>query len=388
MAAVRKYTARPNHWRAELSLGPDPDRPGKYLRRSFVLCPASCHLQCSPYPQYRARTKTEARAIADRIEEELELARGRDTRLAAVAARWLESKTTIERNTRYSYEAIIRNHIRPHFGATHVQEITPADVQRWVDGFGEKRSTGERALVTLRQILTHAVLERLITVNPAREIKRPRRARAEVAIPTDAELDRFFTGLRDAAGPWLVAYLLLGAETGARRGELAALRWCDVDLEERTLHVDGSIDRWRERKATKTHASRMVPLSTIAVQVLTVWRATVVDEARTDAALDIREPLPEWYVFHSPQHGYAEPRNPNSIGRQLQRHRDALELPPITIKTLRHHFASRVFSATKNDIAGAKLAGWVDATMFRKVYGHPMQEDLRDAIDAASTSSG
>ncbi|HYF26548.1 MAG TPA: tyrosine-type recombinase/integrase [Baekduia sp.] len=45
--------------------------------------------------------------------------------------------------------------------------------------------------------------------------------------------------MRDNAPPWAMALLLLQAATGARIGEVAGVRWCDIDGAKRTVRVDG-----------------------------------------------------------------------------------------------------------------------------------------------------
>jgi integrase len=53
--------------------------------------------------------------------------------------------------------------------------------------------------------------------------------------------------------------------TGARRGEVCALRWCDVDLDERIVRIGRSVSATASAgliiKSTKTGRSRVVSLT-------------------------------------------------------------------------------------------------------------------------------
>jgi len=88
----------------------------------------------------------------------------------------------------------------------------------------------------------------------------PEQAEALLAIPR-AELKHERWQVRDNAGARLVAYTLM-LEIGLRRGEVAAQRWDDVDLEARTLRVTRD----------KARRKDVIPLTRRATAVLRWWR--------------------------------------------------------------------------------------------------------------------
>ena len=51
------------------------------------------------------------------------------------------------------------------------------------------------------------------------------------------------------------------AETGARPGEVLALRWSDVDIDRRTLRIERAVSLGGQIKPTKTEAARIVRLT-------------------------------------------------------------------------------------------------------------------------------
>ena len=76
--------------------------------------------------------------------------------------------------------------------------------------------------------------------------------------------------------------LLVGAVTGARRGELCALRWADLDfvtgsvlIHRALIDVGGRVGE----KNTKTHAARRLRLDPATVEALTVYRAATEERA-------------------------------------------------------------------------------------------------------------
>ena len=87
-------------------------------------------------------------------------------------------------------------------------------------------------------------------------------------------------------------FLRLGAVTGARRGELCALRWRHIDFEASALHIEGALVEAGGvliEKDTKTHAERRMSLDARTLAVLAAHRAqleAVLAVARVSLASD------------------------------------------------------------------------------------------------------
>jgi integrase len=132
----------------------------------------------------------------------------------------------------------------------------PLDVRRRVQVVG--LAMQGKILKTLRAALNVAASDdhRLIDRNPAARFKLPRAERKPRTWWSSAQVHRFLEATQEDRlhALWRVALL-----RGLRRGELLALRWSDVDLDTRTLHL----------RAGKTEAAqRVVSLDTETVKVL------------------------------------------------------------------------------------------------------------------------
>jgi integrase len=97
--------------------------------------------------------------------------------------------------------------------------------------FGTKTAVGNRTLNSdlhcLSRVLNEAVAEGLIAKNPVAGIKKLREARRPRRYLTKTELGSLIAHAGAPFKPLLVAAIY----TGARRSELLALRWCDIDFE-------------------------------------------------------------------------------------------------------------------------------------------------------------
>jgi integrase len=154
------------------------------------------------------------------------------------ADQWLDS---LERkpSTIGSYRSTIV-HAKGLFGGTRVRRIGAEDIA----GFnmilrerGCSASTRAKHLRVLGACLQAAVFYRYAESNPVRDLppaQRPRPERKEAAYFENDELPRLFRRLRTE--PYR-SLCLVALKTGMRQGELFALRWCDVDLEEAVVRV-------------------------------------------------------------------------------------------------------------------------------------------------------
>jgi integrase len=172
-----------------------------------------------------------------------------------------------------------------------VRDLSPADVRRYLDliraetlrrrSVKRKPEEGPPADVSpatlakhLRQLgacLQAAISEGYASENPVRllhKTARPKVAKSRPVYYTDDELSRLWPEL--AERPVMVAVCKAAVATGMRLGELAALRWTDVNLLDRELHVRRSYDGVGE-ETPKSGEARTIDLTPPAAQVLEHW---------------------------------------------------------------------------------------------------------------------
>lgn len=134
------------------------------------------------------------------------------------------------------------------------------------------------APLTIRQI--HAILSGMfgaairwewIDRNPAASAKLPKALPRSPSSPEPDQVAKVIATARELGLELLALYLWLAAVTGARRGELCALQWADIDVERGVLHVAFSylvLPGVKTRKDTKTHQARRLAIDDITVTVL------------------------------------------------------------------------------------------------------------------------
>jgi integrase len=328
--------------------------------------------------------------------------------------RWLEV-LDVEMSTRRGYRTKIDNHIRPLLGDVPVGrldretlESSYAVLRRCRSHCRGRRYTEHRkagphectpvcrphrcrglADASIRQIhwiisgaLDAAVRWQWISVNQADQARKPAISRPNPRPPSAADAARLVgDAWKDA--DW-GAFVWVSMTTGARRGELCAVHWDDVDLDggaltlRRALFVDedGSL----KEKDTKTHQHRRIALDPDTVVVLGSLRERCRERAE---ALGISWSA-EGYVF-SPDPDGTRPLVPDTASQRFARMAERLGVR-CTLHSLRHYSATELISAgvDVHTVAGRLGHRGGGATTLRVYAAWVSEADQRAAVSLSA----
>lgn len=162
---------------------------------------------------------------------------------------WLQvHKPDIRAKTRESYDGVIRNRIIPKIGAVKLSDLDGTLLQQFINGQAKAFSPrgAQYARVVLKMGLKDAVRLGYLKTNPAEYVKAPRQIKAEMVTPTPEMILKM---LEAAQSTKFGVYFLVVAASGARRGEILALRWSDVDMKRA---ASKSCGRWCIPRARKS----------------------------------------------------------------------------------------------------------------------------------------
>ena len=203
----------------------------------------------------------------------------------------------------------------------------------------------------------------------------PRAQHKQVAVPSVADALAAFEDA-ESTNPEMATFLRLATATGARRGELCALRWTDVDLEAGTLHIQRSIAQVGQQtfeKSTKTHQSRLVPIGPGTVRRLITHRTTMIERA---AVCEI-DYLDDAFLFSNEPDGSAS-WLPKRITLAWIRLRARHGLDGIKLHALRHLAVSAMLDAGVPVRDVADMVGHLD-TRTTSIYTHGNEKRRRQA---------
>jgi integrase len=156
---------------------------------------------------------------------------------------WLKDsmRGSVRQSTLDRYEIAVRVHIKPALVRLKLRKLTPA---RLADFYQDRLAAGlapasvNKLHVTLHKALDQAAHWRMVPRNVAEAVKAPRPAPPEMQTLMAAQTRKL---LEAAKGERLEALYVLAVQTGMRLGELLALKWQDIDLENATVGVRRTI---------------------------------------------------------------------------------------------------------------------------------------------------
>jgi integrase len=360
------------------------------------------------------RAAAEAEKTRTRFLAEVDQQRNPTTRatLNQLLDRYLEV-LDVEPSTRKRYESIIRLHIRPALGRLPLSKLDGELLDRFYAqlrtcrercaGGGHTRHRTPRphecddrcrpkgckplsassiraAHWILSAALTRAVRWRWINRNPIETTQPPAPVRSNPSPPTPDEAAALIMAAGDDED-W-AAFVWAAMTTGARRGELCALRRGDVDLAGAVLRIESALKLENGdlvRRETKTHQQRRIALDPETVAVLTEHLARV-DERAAAHGISV---VPGAYLFTSLPDGSA-PIAPDTATQRYARMAARLGIAS-TFHKLRHYSATELIAAGVDirTVAGRLGHGGGGATTL-KVYAAWISEaDQRAATSLA-----
>ena len=294
--------------------------------------------------------------------------------------RWLahcESKG-LSPTTMRVYRSNAETIVRPELGRVRLSKLTAGHLDRLyakLTARGLSPTTVRRVHALIGAALHAAERWDLVDRNVARRADPPPVRPAEIVAPSPAEVQAILTAA-DALEPGLAIMLLLAALSGARRGELCALRWSDLDVAGRTLTIARSVYEtsgggWGE-KGTKSHQVRTIGLDPLALEALRRHRSSVDDTA---AGLGLKVPADAFMFSRSP--AGTEPVRPDVVSRFAGR--AAADAGVDThLHALRHFSATQGIAAGFDPVTVGARLGHADPSITLRVYSHAIEQRDHD----------
>ena len=211
-------------------------------------------------------TKAEVlRKISEWKQKEAEQ-KGKGRPFSQIADEWAEqAEGQLSPTTWRGYQPAL-NRAREHFGERDISSITPADISAYLRGLIKSNKPSDKTarthLMIVNLICRYAVQTGDLESNPARDLEVPRNLKKK---PREIASDDDIKRVKENYSAPFGAFAYWALYTGLRRGELLALTWDDVDINNRVIHVNKACIRDTDgkvrSKAPKTkNGVRDVPI--------------------------------------------------------------------------------------------------------------------------------
>jgi integrase len=273
----------------------------------------------------------------------------------------LEHVMERKRSTIQDYRGYLSRHLVPFFGDRAIDRVDTIAISQYLrrkraDGLSSK--TVQNHLNFLHGVFAFAVKRGWAPLNPVAHVDRPKRSRSphtRVRFLQPHELDAMIRAVPDdTLGPVERPLYLTAALTGARQGELLALRWADVDWVAQRLRIADNYTRGRWG-TTKSHESRSVPLADRVARELDLLSKR--SRYRSDTDL----------VFCHPLTGNV--LDPSRLRKRFAEALESARVNKITFHELRHTFGTQMAAAGAPLRAIQEWMGHADAKT-TEIYRH------------------
>lgn len=300
--------------------------------------------------------------------------------LATFLTEWLDEEVAPKRRatTLRSYKGAVDGHITGEhgIGALKLRDVTPRAMTAFYSRL-RKEGIGPRTLqlvhAVLRRALRHAVRQELIPRNPASLVDAPVYKAKQMRPLTSAQITKF---LKAARGDRLEALYVLAVLSGARQGELFALRWRDFNSANATVQIRFSqqdINGVVTTTETKTVASRrLIYLPAIAVTALREHRRRMKTAGSRIGADDA--------IFVAPEGGPL--RRKNMLSRSFKPLLKRAGLPDVRFHDLRHTYATELLTSGADPKVIQSQLGHSKIGVTLDTYAHLVPTLAKSAVAA------
>lgn len=292
-----------------------------------------------------------------------------------IVEKWsLEKKHFVKKSTMSAYSLLLQNHVLPTFGEKEF--ITEDDIQQFVlekISLGLSQKTVKDILIVLKMIMKYGAKKDLI-VYKQWDIQYPTdHAKREVQIFTSSEHKKAMAYIKEHL-TFKNLGILLCLSTGMRIGEVCALKWSDIDIDNQVLQVNRTIQRIYVVEGDKRHtqvvidtpktknSNREIPLTKDLVNIFKAFKKVVNDD---------------YFVLTNEE----KPTEPRVYRNYYVTLMQKLGLPVIKFHGLRHSFATRCIEGKADVKTVSVMLGHSNISTTMNLYVHPNMEQKKSVIN-------
>lgn len=334
-------------------------------------------------------TKKEATLSLSRLQLEIEKNGFKESKIETyndLYLLWIELyKNTVKESTFVKTKCIFTKHILPYFGEKKLNKIDIPYCQKAINLWFTKVKKYKIIMNYASKVFDYGVTLEIIRDNPTRKITMPVR-KDDVTedkinnFYTKEELLEFFTCLEKEGNIKIITFFRLLAFTGARKGEILALTWDDIDLKDNTVRINKALSRGENARliiqTPKTKTSvRTISIDSKTSSILKSWR---ISQKKDYLKLGINTATTNQLLFSSIDNGLIQP---SKSRKWLMHIFNKYNLKQITTHGFRHTHCSLLFESGANIQEVQDRLGHSDVKTTMNIYTHVTEQAKEKIAD-------
>lgn len=299
-----------------------------------------------------------------------------------LAELWLENyQLTVKPQTFIATKRMLYNHLIPIFGTMKVDKLTVSYIQRFINDLSNQLVHYGVVHSINRRVLQYGVSLQLLPFNPARDVMLPKVPKKEnkaikFIAPEDLKaLMAYMEKLANKKFSYFFDYVLYSVllATGCRFGEVVALEWSDIDLENGTISITKNYSRLLKLIGTpKSKAGvRVISIDKKTINLLRLYknrqRQLFIETGTRVSAVVFSTPLKEYQNMATRQ---------ESLDRRITE----VGIPRFTFHAFRHTHASLLLNAGISYKELQYRLGHATLAMTMDIYGHLSMDKEKEAV--------
>jgi integrase len=295
---------------------------------------------------------------------------------------WIDTiKPEIALTAWTNYGEVVERYVLPYLGAIRLADLSAMDIKRWHGALLDHGRRDGKPLAVNSVKLSHRVLHRALAdgvrwnvmpTNPASSARVPKGEHKEMSVWTSAEARRFLDSL---VGDRLQGLWALALHTGMRRGELAGLRWSDVDLERATLTIAQQRTTAGKETVTTTPKARSQRQLLLAEATVGVLRDHLERQEAERLAAGVAW-VDSGYVFVDEA---GVPLLPQRLTKTFASAIARVDVPKIRLHDVRHTMATSALEAGVHPKVVQEQLGHATIAVTMDTYSHVPQAVRRES---------
>ena len=305
-----------------------------------------------------------------------------DPTFEELASLWLENyKTTVKPSTFENVKSKVEKMTEEHFKELKLKKITVAYCQRVVIELSKTYVLYNHYLSVINRIFKYAVLMDVLNSNPFDKVIKPksRQVQRKGNFLTKEELKEFLKLAQTTTLSYFHPLVHLMSYTGLRQGEALALKWSDIDFENKKITVNKTAARIKEKQILQTpktkNSKRVISIDPATLSILKSWKK---DQIKIYFKNGKHFEGDDNFIFTNQRADWVHIHN---FIPYFKRFVTDHKLKPITPHGLRHTHASLLFSAGVEPKNISDRLGHSTVQITLDLYTHITEEQRTDTVE-------